>query len=562
MAVTNKPTFESVWSDYEKGLDYKIALGLFDTVKENENFAMGNCWEGVQSNGLPTPQVPILKRIVLFTVASIVSNSVKLNAVPFMGGAKVPEVDKLFRMVNREFERLFEINHITSLIREYARNAAVDGDCATYTYWDKTIDTGNIHKGAIVTEIIENTRIYFGNANSRDVQKQPYILISAREMLDECRDRAKENGVEDWEGITSDTDDRNIDSKKRTDDKVTVITKLWRNKETGTIWAYECTKNCTVTPAKDLGLTLYPITWLCWDYIQDSYHGQALITGLIPDQIFINKTLAFTQLSLMTTAYPKVIYNGNYLSKWDNGVGKALKVTGPVNDAATYLKGAPLDPNISQFIQMFQNMVQSALGATSVALGDMRPDNTSAIIALQKAAATPHEITRQNLYQSLEDLGRIYIDFMAEYYGIRDIQEEMPEEAVAVAEGMGLPTQLPVVSFDFGMLKDKYYSIKLDVGAAALWSETAAMQTLDNLLMQQMITAADYIERVPEGWIKDRQGLLDKLKGLQPANMQTVPNGSAGMNSGQVTAPSSPPPIPITRGDSTLQRSVRNAAGN
>ena len=71
--------------------------------------------------------------------------------------------------------------------------------------------------------------------------------------------------------------------------------------------------------------------------------------------------------------------------------------------------------------------------------------------------------------------------------------------------------------YDFEKLKGKYYSIKLDVGAAALWSETAAMQTLDNLLMQQMISAADYIERVPEGWIKDRQGLLNSARAVQPA---------------------------------------------
>jgi len=31
--------------------------------------------------------------------------------------------------------------------------------------------------------------------------------------------------------------------------------------------------------AERTGLKLYPVTWLCWDYVQDSYHGQALLTG-------------------------------------------------------------------------------------------------------------------------------------------------------------------------------------------------------------------------------------------------------------------------------------------
>ena len=37
-------------------------------------------WEGVASNGLPTPQINILKRVALYTIASIVSDNVKVTA--------------------------------------------------------------------------------------------------------------------------------------------------------------------------------------------------------------------------------------------------------------------------------------------------------------------------------------------------------------------------------------------------------------------------------------------------------------------------------------------------
>ena len=40
-----------------------------------------------------------------------------------------------------------------------------------------------------------------------------------------------------------------------------------------------------------MGVELFPIVWLNWDYVPDCYHGQALITGLIPNQIFINNLL-------------------------------------------------------------------------------------------------------------------------------------------------------------------------------------------------------------------------------------------------------------------------------
>ena len=512
--MVKKPDHESVWKEYDKGIRFNSTLDLYETVRTNENFFIGKQWEGVEANGLPTPVFNFLKRVVLFTVASITSNSVKINAVPFMGGASNPDVDKLFRMVNREFERLFEINKITELLREFLRNAAVDGDCATYTYWDDSIDTGNPIKGAIITEIIENTRVLFGNVNDRRVQRQPYIIIVSRNMIDEVQAKAKKNGFSDWESISTDTDDRNINSEKHTDDKVTVLTKLWKNKETGTIWAYECTQKCGVRKPWDTGLTLYPITWLCWDYVHDNYHGQAMITGLIPNQIFVNKLFAMSMISLMTTAYPKVIYDKTRVNKWDNRVGAAIGVNGgDVQQVARTLESSTISPQIAQFIELAIEMTQANLGATSVALGDTRPDNTSAIIALQKAAATPNELTRQNLYQSLEDLGRIYIDFISENYGTREIEEEVPKEAEEAAAEFNLPKKI-AEQYDFGELKGKYYSIKLDVGAAALWSETAAMQTLDNLLMQQMISAADYIERVPEGLDKRPTGIAQQNERL------------------------------------------------
>ncbi len=92
------------------------------------------------------------------------------------------------------------------------------------------------------------------------------------------------------------------------------------------------------------------------------------------------------------------------MPKWDNGIGKAIGVNGgDVTGVARILDPAQVSPQIAQFIELTQELTQSNLGATSVALGDARPDNTSAIVALQRAAATPNELTRQSLYRSVED---------------------------------------------------------------------------------------------------------------------------------------------------------------
>ena len=526
-------------------------------------------WEGVESNGLPTPVFNFLKRVTLFTVASNTSDNIKLKASPLPAVGSDQNVVRAADVINAQFEALFEHNKIPQLMREYMRNAAVDGDAATYTYWDDTIDAGNGVKGGIVTEIVQNTRVGFGNTADRRVQSQPYILIKKRELTSMLKKRAKELGCKQWDEIQPDSEDYNQDWYKDTGNRTTVILRLWKDDKTKTVWACECTQNAMIREPWDLGLKLYPVTWLCWDYIQDNYHGQAMLTGLIPNQIYINKLFAMTMISLMTTAYPKIVYDKTRVPKWDNGIGKAIGVNGgDVNGVARILDPAQVSPQIAQFIELTQEMTQSNLGATSVALGDTRPDNTSAIIALQRAASTPNELTKQNLYQSIEELGAIYVDFMGEYYGERvvdvNVAEEISPEMLEFIGGILTRDGKLAVPFDFGVLKDMPMSLKLDVGASAYWSEIASTTTLDNLLATGQITIVEYLERLPDDYVNDRQGLLNAVRARMDAQQQLI----AAAN--QASSPASDAATPATgtdvsslpvvggAGNGELQRAVAN----
>ena len=506
------------------------------------------------SNGLPTPVFNILKRVCCFTVATISSDNIKVQATPLSASPGTQALTEPARILNEELDALTEHNRVPALMREFARNAAVDGDGCTYTWWDADADTGQDAKGCIRTEIVENTRVHFGNPNDRRVQTQPYILLERRDLLSRTRRDARENGFESWEAIGSDADSTDPDAAKHTDDKVTRLLLLWRNENTREIWGYECTRTSGVRRPWNLGIRLYPITWLNWDYIQDSYHGQAMITGLIPNQIFINKAWAMSQLSLMTTAYPKILFDSTRIKKWDNRIGAAIPVGGgDVSGAAKIMDPAAISPQISQFIQLAVEETEQSLGATSVALGDTRPDNTSAIIALQRAAATPSEITKQNLHQSIEDLYRIYIEFMAEYYGTRMVDMATPPELqqIFAFAGRTAPPEI-LVPFDFGQLKELPMSMKLDVGASSYYSEIASIQTLDNLLKMNKISVLQYLERIPDGYIPARRELINELK--SSAAMQTGPEGPT--PAGMAAAASGKPGIPTGGGYSALQRKV------
>lgn len=553
----DKPDCKSAFRLYREGRDFNTGINLEDTVQKNENFFIGKQWEGIAANGLPTPIFNFIKRVCMFIVATITSDNIVVNATPLEATANTENLESLVQIVNDEFAAIMERENIPSMTREFARNAAVDGDGCMYTYWDDTAETGQKAKGCVRTEIVENDRVYFGNPNDRRVQVQPYIIIAKRVIVRNAKLKAYQNGVSNWEDIKSDDDDnQSMDQAKRTDDKVTELLVLWRDDDDGHIWAYECTQNCATKEAWDTGLTLYPIVWLNWDFVRDCYHGQAMITGLLPNQEFINRSWAMSMLSIMRSAFPTKIFDSTRIRQLDNRVGAAIGVPGgDMNNAIKVVDPPTISPQVSQYIELAVQQSEQMLGATSVALGDTRPDNTSAIIALQRAAATPSELTKQNLYKCIEDLFRIYLDYMAEYYGKRVVDIKPSDDIIqqAAAAGVMLPDTMQA-EFDFKQLKDHPMTLKLDVGASSYYSEIASMNTLDNLLQQQQISLLQYLERIPDGYIPGRRALIEETRNAMM--MQPPPDMAGGGMAGPGMDMNTSAEIPTGGGYSALQRKI------
>ncbi len=538
-----KITPELVAAEYEAGLKFNRGIDLYDTVKTNEDFFIGKQWEGVKSNGLPTPVFNFLKQIVLFSVANVSTDNLKLHAKPLPGTGQVPArvLETFSNILNDQFSAIFEFNKMGGLIREFCRNAAVDGDGCMYTWWDDSVDTGQPVKGAIRTEVLQNTQVIFGNPNSREVQSQPYIIVERRGLVGKTKKYAARHDSKDVALIVADNkEDGNVEMDQLGGDKVTIKLRMWKDEKTGTVHCYECTKNAEVRGEWDLGIDLYPIVWMNWDFVQDCYHGQAMITGLIPNQIFVNKLFAMSMISLMTLAYPKVIYDKTKVARWSAKVGAAIGVNGNVDGVAKIIDPAQISPQIYQFIDLAVSYTRKFQGASDVALGDTRPDNTSAIIALQRAAATPMELTKQNLLQCIEEQGRIYKAFEAEYYGTRFVEVDVPELGEKV-----------VVRFDFSTLQYVPCSIALDAGASSYWSEIANMQTLDNLLMQGKIPTSEYLRRLPNGQITDRETLIAITKAAE----QGVPV-SVSAKGGNIQAELAEPSLRGGGGYGALQREI------
>lgn len=516
-----KPTPDSVFKEYDAGLGFNNQINLNEIVEQNENFYIDKQWEGVQTNGNSTPTMNYCKRTVSFSVATILSDNIKMQASPFAIAPDQDEAERVAGIVTNEFEAIFKFNKINGLLRRFARNAAVDGDGCLFTYWDPDVETGQLVKGAIRTEVIDNTRVFFGNPNESDPQRQPSIIVERQEMLEDVKWRAKEEGVPEREidMITTDNDGARNAPSRYTDGRCTVLLRLWRDRETKTIWACECVKNVMIRKPWDLKIRRYPIIWLNWDYIKDCYHGQAMMTGMVDNQKFINKLYALYEKSLSTTAFPKVVFDRTRVpgGKWTNQVGVAIGANGDVNSVATTISGAQMSADVPNFINSTIEYSQAFKGATSVALGDTRPDNTSAIVALQKAAAAPNEITKQNLYDSVEELGQIYLEFMTEYYGERIIGNTMDEMGFSLVDW-----------FDFSTLRERPMLIKLDVGASSYYNETLVQATLDNMLRMNNpeFDIVDYVERLPADRFPQKQAWMEKTQQMRQMMMQSPGEGA------------------------------------
>lgn len=496
---------KTVWAEYQKGVSYKTQLGLYETVRQCEDFYAGDQWKGVNAPDLPKPTLNMLKRVVAYFNAMIVSDDVAIRFSPYVPD---PSLDKTCALLSHELDRILESTKARAKHREALRNAAVDGDGCFYLWFDPEKETGQANRGDIAIETVENTCVHFGNPYTRNVQSQPYIILSMRRPAEEVRAEAEICGVSpsDAKRIAPQMESE-LDEPFGGDGLVTVLLRLW--KQNGTVWAQKSVKDLIIRKAWDTGLKLYPVAWMCWEASRSSCHGVSAIKGLIPNQIAVNKLFAMAIRSVEMNAFPKIIYDATKIERWSNRVGEAIAVAGsPENAIVSGIRGSDMSAQVMDIIHRTVGMTRDFMGASDAALGNVNPVNTSAIIAVQKASAAPLELQRLNFYQFIEDYVLIIADMMRACYGKRKVSYTGEDGSTVTEE------------FDFSTLDSLALKVRIDVGEASYWSELMQVQTLDNLFAKGILTDAEtYLNSIPDHYIKDKHMLLKALRGQREQQM-------------------------------------------
>ena len=545
-----KNSMTRAWELYELGRAYNNRLepNQYSLVNTNIAFFAGNQWlhmpDTPAMRRLPKPVFNIIKRVTALFVASLTSSGAAIRFTPF---SDYDTGDGAADYATAEVENLLERFKMEYRIREALFDGAQTGDYCAHFYWnpDARPYGGQYedYRGQVEMELVDGINVMFGNPADPCVERQPYILLLGRDTVENLREEARR-----WHKSAAEEDiqpDLELDGMagqggqiELTDAEggkalyVYLYTKTV-DPETGksTIRVTKATRNAVIYEDVDTGLSRYPIAWGNWEKQKNQYHGRALVTGIIPNQIFINTMFAMVMRHLQLLGFPKTVYNADLIGQWNNEIGQAIGVRGlqpgqAISQVAYNLQPADMSNQILTVIDRAVGYTKDCLGATDAQMGNVKPDNTSALMVLQSSAEVPLENTRAGLYEWLEDIGLILLDMMGTYYGQRPVvRSRVMREPVLVngapqlsAEGMMAVETVErrvVELYDFSRFKDLHLNLRVDVGASSYFSEIAMTQTLDNLRQNGTLDIIQYLERLPEKLIPRKAELVEELKKSQ-----------------------------------------------
>jgi len=544
---------------YDIGIEYNHSLvpDYYATVNRNWRVFNNQQWEGVNTGGLPIFILPMFQRIIRHFIASCMATSVKMNYVIENIADDTTDIDEqerlqLSKYLSENSKDRWEKLKMDMLVRRVLYDGAMSGDMGAYTYWDGSIETGQTYGesyqtdeagnpvldeygmrivkptpiiGEFLTEAVDGVNVMFGNPNDPRVNVngkpyQPYIIIAGREVVSKLRKEAKahkkEIGLTDkeidqtimpdveYDEQAGDRGSKELENRDSQYGKATYVIKLWPD-DNGHILFNKCVKNCYIRKDVDTELTIYPVAWANWDMIKNSYHGQAVATGLVSNQLEIDKAFAKLFKYLGDMAFPKIAYNKNVLPNGlTNKIGETIAVDVSedvsLGNVVYAIPPAQIASRIMDIITIAIKQTMDLLGVSDAALGTADPENTSALVVLKQNTDIPLENVKAYLYQFIEDIGYIWLEFMLKKY-------KVPRKLTVDNNGVK-----QMVLFDPSKLDGAKFRIKIDVISGGVVSESALTQAVNNLFSQGVIDAVQFIERLPDGAIPERETLVAELK--------------------------------------------------
>lgn len=495
----------TAWQEYQRGIEFKRKIDYYNTVDENYRYFQGDQWGDTQSEGLPTPVFNVIRPVVQHKVAMIMQNETKIMYSSENSRDKdYAELSQVTQLLSRYSETLWDKLKMDYHNEMLLQEGALTGNGFAYFYIDE--DTWEIK-----TELVDGTNIYPANPNVPSIEAQPYITIAFRRSVGAVREEAKSFGFKELDLISSDNDTKEIagdNGKIEIEDSemCIVLLKMWKDKKTGTVHYSKSTKACDYVKDVDLKIKKYPVAMFTWENKKNCFFGLSDVTGLIPNQDYINTIAAMIMASTTFTAFPKMVYNEDYVDNPNNQIGVAIGVNGsnlPINDVISYISPKSSSADVFNMFDRTIELTRELMGADDNILGDVDVSTASgkAILAALEQSSKPLDSIKRRFYNYLEDVALIW----AELWRVTSVKSK----AVTV-KGENGETKVYYISpkaFSKLML-----NTTIEVGPSSRWSEVSMLQTLENLLSKGYITFEWYVKLLPENSGLPKERLLEFIE--------------------------------------------------
>ena len=514
----------AIWALYEKGRNYHRLTGIYTDTDRNYRMYNGNQWEGAKLGGVEQVQKNFIKPIVKYKVSVIHDNLYAINysSMNFENQSFRKQAERYCDILNGYAARVWEQDKMDFKLRRVTKDAAINDEGIFYVNFDQ-------EKMTPVNEIVKKNDIYYGNENDDDIQSQPYILIRKRLPVVNAIELALDLGMSEdkIDFIIGDTDtfeESGEAAKEEIDNMVTVVYKMY--KQDGTVHFAVATRWVDIVEDEDLGISLYPIAHFNWEEKEGSARGEGEVRFLIPNQIEVNRTEMRRVLTVKSQAYPQKIVDISKVTNPDmlDSVGGVIKTNGAPVDDVNKIVGTIVPAQMSQDVVKLQedliNVTRDLAGAGDTATGQVDPESASgrAILAVQQASQAPMTEQKETCKNLIEDLARIWLEYLIVHSENGVNMEEK------VTDPMTGEETIQVVNVPQTALQQLQATVKIDVTPKGVYDRFAQEQTIENLLMNGLLSAQRvgelevYAELLPDDAVAPKMLILEgvgKIKDQQ-----------------------------------------------
>ncbi len=510
---------------------FRQSQGLYEAWKEYQKFWDADQWAEPTPENMdyPRPVTNHTAEIIEMKVAGLTYEPPKIYFEPKKGflkndfKIKAEPVDKDVEPFNvtpvellaAAAEDVWEQNDMDQKTEDFSRSSGLLCNGILYSYWDNSIigyGQGR-YIGEIRTVEIDISDFHVGDPTERDIQKQPYVIVTERVPLEQVKnDYRKFNKNVDHlkpSPKRSTSVVYNYETTEQTDTEYIDLIHYWEKEEVKenidydgvnvtrrhiAVNYYVVSDDFVLREEKDnIKSGLYPFVNFPWYPRRKSFYGKPETKDLIANQKELNNLQGIALLGAHKTGLPNIMVKSDFVKINDLAIGPGgdiIEDTSPPGSgwAADYMQ----PPNIASYIPLLkESMAQGMRDVSGVheAWSGKAPSsrlNASAIMALQEAAGVRIRGIQRRLFSAIRDLGKIWLGYMKQYYTEdRVFKVYSPENKEALAW------------FKAEDFKKMDFEAKVAMQSASPYSKTVIASTLENMVKIGVIDAEMYLQMLP-----------------------------------------------------------------